>query len=97
MRMSDWSSDVCSSDLYQAPYPVLSVPVLFGTVGGIGLLIGPAGLLWLNIKRHPDHAVAAQQPMDRGFIASLILVSLTGLALLVSRDTGAMEIGRAPV
>jgi len=75
---------------YQAPYPVISVPVLFGIVGGIGLLIGPAGLLWLNLRRHPAHAVAAQQPMDRGFIALLLLVSATGLALLVFRDTGAM-------
>ncbi|CAM5211425.1 Tricarballylate utilization 4Fe-4S protein TcuB (Fragment) OS=Castellaniella sp OX=1955812 GN=tcuB PE=4 SV=1 [Castellaniella denitrificans] len=75
---------------YPAPYPVVSVPVLFGIVGGIGLLIGPAGLLWLNLRRHPEHAASAQQPMDRGFIALLMLVSATGLALLIWRDTGAM-------
>jgi citrate/tricarballylate utilization protein len=73
-----------------APYPFFSAPVLFGTVGGIGLLIGPAGLLWLNQHRNPQHLVKAQQPMDLGFIALLLLVSLTGLALLVWRDTGAM-------
>lgn len=73
-----------------APYPFFSAPVLFGTVGGIGLLIGPAGLLWLNLRRNPQHAVKAQQPMDLGFIALLILVSATGLALLMWRDTGAM-------
>jgi citrate/tricarballylate utilization protein len=75
---------------WQAPYAFTSLPVLLGTVGGIGLLVGPAGLLWLNLRRHPLHGDAAQQPMDRGFIALLFLTSLTGLALLIWRDTTAM-------
>ncbi|HVL77110.1 MAG TPA: tricarballylate utilization 4Fe-4S protein TcuB [Noviherbaspirillum sp.] len=74
----------------QAPYPYLSLPVVLGTVGGIGLLIGPAGLLWLNLRRHPEHGDAAQKPMDRGFIVLLFLTSATGLALLAWRDTSAM-------
>ena len=76
----------------QAPYAFTSMPVLLGTVGGIGLLVGPAGLLWLNLRRHPLHGDAAQQPMDRGFIALLFLTSLTGLALLLWRDTSAMAL-----
>ena len=76
----------------QAPYPFLSAPVLLGTAGGIGLLIGPAGLLWLNVKRHPLQGDAAQKPMDRGFIALLFLTSATGLALLAGRDGGAMAL-----
>lgn len=77
---------------WQAPYGYTSIPVILGTVGGIGLLIGPAGLFWLNIKRSPLHGDAAQKPMDRGFIALLFLTSLTGLALLIWRDTGAMAL-----
>ena len=77
---------------WQAPYSLLSLPVLLGTAGGIGLLIGPAGLLWLNLRRHPLHGDAAQKPMDRGFIALLFLTSLTGLALLAWRDTSAMAL-----
>ena len=77
---------------WQAPYAFISLPVLLGTVGGIGLLIGPAGLLWLNLRRHPLHGDAAQKPMDRGFIALLFLTSLTGLALLAWRDTSAMAV-----
>ncbi|TWO70326.1 tricarballylate utilization 4Fe-4S protein TcuB [Caenimonas sedimenti] len=76
----------------QAPYPILSMPVLLGTVGGLGLLAGPAGLLWLNLRRHPLHGDPAQRPMDRAFIVLLFATSLTGLALLALRDTGAMAL-----
>ena len=88
----------CVATLYHyllkwpAPYSFNSVPVLLGSAGGIGLLIGPAGLLWLNLRRHPQHGDAAQQPMDRGFIALLFFTSLSGLALLLWRDSAAMAV-----
>jgi citrate/tricarballylate utilization protein len=75
-----------------APYALTSLPVLLGTAGGIGLLIGPAGLLWLNLRRDPRTGDAAQKGMDRGFIALLLLTSGTGLALLIWRDSGAMAL-----
>jgi citrate/tricarballylate utilization protein len=75
---------------WHAPYPVLSLPVMLGVAGGIGLLIGPAGLLWLNLRRHPDHGDAEQKPMDRGFIALLLALSVSGLALLAFRETAAL-------
>lgn len=73
-----------------APYPMLSLPVVLGVLGGVGLVVGPAGLLWLNLRRHPLHGDAAQKPMDRAFIALLMLTSLSGLGLLAFRDSGAM-------
>ena len=73
-----------------APYPLFSLPVVLGTVGGIGLIIGPVGLLWLNYRRHPLQGDPNQRPMDRGFIALLLLVSVTGLLLLALRDTSLM-------
>ena len=73
-----------------APYPVLSLPVLLGIAGGLGLLVGPAGLLYLNLRRNPDHGDAEQKPMDRGFIALLLLISASGLALLAWRETSAL-------
>ncbi|SAK87507.1 tricarballylate utilization protein B [Caballeronia terrestris] len=73
-----------------APYALLSLPVVLGVSGGVGLLVGPAGLLWLNLRRHPNHGDPKQRPMDRGFIALLLLSSATGLALLAWRDTAAM-------
>lgn len=76
----------------QAPYAYSSLPVILGTLGGIGLIVGPIGLLYLNIKRHPLHGDVKQKPMDRGFIFLLLLVSITGLALLAFRDTSAMAL-----
>ncbi len=76
----------------QAPYALTSLPVLLGTAGGIGLLVGPAGLLWLGLRRDPEHGDVAQRPMDRGFIALLLLTSATGLALLALRDTRFMAL-----
>ena len=76
----------------QAPYGYTSIPVLLGVAGGIGLLIGPAGLFVLNIRRHPDHGERSQKAMDHGLIWLLFLTSLTGLALLVWRDSSAMTI-----
>ncbi|GLC93173.1 tricarballylate utilization protein B [Cupriavidus sp. TA19] len=77
---------------WHAPYPVASLPVLLGVAGGVGLLIGPAGLLWLNLRRHPMQGDVRQRPMDRGFIALLLLTSATGLGLLALRDTLAMPL-----
>lgn len=91
-------ASTCVATLYhyvlklEAPYALTSVPVVLGSLGGIGLLAGPAGLLWLNLKRHPQHGDAAQKPMDRGFIALLLLTSASGLALLLLRDTSAMAL-----
>ena len=75
-----------------APYPVTSLPVILGSLGGIGLLIGPAGLLWLNVARDPQHGDTSQRAMDRGFIALLFLVSATGFALLFLRSTAQMPL-----
>ncbi|WP_455912931.1 tricarballylate utilization 4Fe-4S protein TcuB [Pseudomonas syringae] len=75
---------------WSAPYPIFSLPVMLGVVGGIGLLVGPAGLLWMNLRRNPDQGDEKQKPMDRGFIALLMLVSGSGLALLAFRESSAL-------
>ena len=77
---------------WQAPYGYTSLPVLLGTLGGIGLVVGPVGLWRLHSRRHPLHGDAAQQPMDRAFTALLLATAVTGLALLALRDTGAMAL-----
>ncbi|MCP5934094.1 tricarballylate utilization protein TcuB, partial [Klebsiella pneumoniae] len=62
------------------------------TLGGLGLIIGPSGLLYLNIKRDPLHGDAKQKPMDRGFIFLLLMISVTGLGLLALRDSAWMAV-----
>ena len=77
---------------WEAPYAYTSLPVLLGTLGGLGLIVGPIGLLYLNLRRHPLHGDAAQKAMDRGFIASLLAISISGLLLLALRETPYMGI-----
>jgi citrate/tricarballylate utilization protein len=69
-----------------APYAYTSVPVVLGMVGGLGLLIGPAGLLLVDRGRDPDLSDAAERSLGGPFLALLFLTSLTGLALLVLRE-----------
>jgi citrate/tricarballylate utilization protein len=75
---------------WKAPYPFYSLPVILGALGGVGLVIGPTGLLWLRRRRDPLLGDPAQAGMDAGFIALLLLTSVTGLALLGLRETRAM-------
>ena len=63
---------------------------VLGTLGGVGLLIGPAGLLAEKYKRDPALVADTQFGMDVAFIVMLFLTGLTGLALLLLRDTAAM-------
>ncbi|MFA6267016.1 MAG: tricarballylate utilization 4Fe-4S protein TcuB [Pseudolabrys sp.] len=77
---------------WEAPYPLISLPVLLGTVGGIGLILGPAGLYWLSRRRDPLLTDAKRQGMAAAFIVMLLLVAATGLALMWGRESGAMGI-----
>ena len=75
---------------WQAPYPLFSWPVVLGTIGGAGLLIGASGLLYLKWKSDHDLAEERMLSMDVAFLALLILTSLTGMLLLTLRGTSAM-------
>jgi citrate/tricarballylate utilization protein len=75
---------------WSAPYEFTSLPKLLGSLGGVMLLLGSLGLLRLNLLRHPDHGAKEQRTMDRGFIMLLILISASGLGLMLGRNTTAM-------
>jgi len=73
-----------------APYSLLSAPVILGTVGGIMMLIGTIGLLWLKVLADPEPAAKAVLGGDYAMLILLAAVAKTGLLLLVLRSTSAM-------
>ena len=77
---------------WQAPFGWLNPVVVLGTLGGIGLVIGPAGLLAARRRRDPEISTDGQSAMGIAFLWMLLSTGLTGLLLLVLRTTPAMGI-----
>jgi citrate/tricarballylate utilization protein len=75
---------------WEAPHAYFSVPVVLGTIGGIGLLIGPPGLYVLKSRRDTAIVDVKQDAMDVSFLVLLFLTSLTGMLLLVLRESAGM-------
>ncbi len=75
---------------WEAPYAWYNPVVLLGTVGGIGLLIGPWGLARAKVTRARELKSGGAAGMDMAFLVMLFLTSLTGLLLLFLRATPAM-------
>lgn len=75
---------------WPAPYSYLSLPVVLGTVGGLGLLVGPAGLLFQQQRRDAALSDSSQSGLDLSFICLLFLTSLSGLLLMALRERSAM-------
>jgi citrate/tricarballylate utilization protein len=76
---------------WKAPYAYLSVPVVLGALGGLGIIVGPLGLLALKMRRDPRIVDSRQDGMDLCFIGLLLASGITGLALLMLRRTAAMS------
>lgn len=75
-----------------APYPFFSAPVLLGTGGGIGLLIGTTGLFVIKFLADPEPHAKNLLGMDTALLLLLALVAASGLLLLALRATGAMGV-----
>lgn len=69
-----------------APYGYTSLPVLLGTAGGLGLVVGPTGLLLQHRRRDPALSDPTERDLDRSFLVLLLLTALTGLLLLALRS-----------
>jgi citrate/tricarballylate utilization protein len=74
------------------PYPWLSVPVLAGTIGGVSLVFGCAGLIGLKRHSSPVTSFAGMTVKDYGLLVALGFLALTGLATLLTRDTPASAV-----
>jgi citrate/tricarballylate utilization protein len=74
-----------------APYPLFSLPVLLGTIGGCGIVVGTAGLVRVKLKSDSAPAAKVLLGADYALLALLFLSAFTGLLLLLLRDTSAMS------
>ncbi|WP_456717076.1 tricarballylate utilization 4Fe-4S protein TcuB [Bradyrhizobium sp. USDA 4353] len=74
----------------EAPYPLWDLPVVLGTLGGLGIVIGPLGLYAAKRRRDPAMIDDGGRGMDIAFLAMLVLTGITGLSLLILRETSAM-------
>jgi citrate/tricarballylate utilization protein len=74
------------------PFPLLSLPVVFGVVGGVLLIAGTSGLLGLKMRSDTEPASAVMTAMDYAFLVLLDLVAITGMLLLVLRETRLMPV-----
>jgi citrate/tricarballylate utilization protein len=77
---------------WPAPYPMLSVPKVLGTVGGVMMVLG-CSLTALNRRsRHTSLKSPDQRSLDIGFVTVLFLVAFSGLLSMLFRATAAMPL-----
>jgi citrate/tricarballylate utilization protein len=81
--------DLIGSD---PPYPLVSVPVLSGLLGGAGLAVGCVGLFALKGRSSTVTSDAAMTIKDYGLLVALAALGITGMAALALRDSAAYPI-----
>jgi citrate/tricarballylate utilization protein len=77
---------------WKSPHAFLSLPVQLGFWGGIGMLIGTTGLLWLKTVTDPVPVAKKLLGGEYAMLGLLWLIAATGLLLLGLRHTGAMGV-----
>jgi citrate/tricarballylate utilization protein len=77
---------------WSAPYPFISLPVLLGTLGGIGLMAGAGGLFAMKLVDDPVPAARNLLGADVALLLLLFAAAATGVALLGLRETVGMGI-----
>lgn len=75
-----------------APYPIWSLPKLFGLSGGVLLTLGCGWMAALKLRSDRQLGDPNAWGGDFGFIALLGFVGLSGLVLYVAGSTGAMPL-----
>jgi citrate/tricarballylate utilization protein len=75
---------------WEAPYPLASLPVGLGTVGGLLTLLGVGGLIASKLRADPAPTAAETLATDYAMLALIGATAASGLALLAFRDSAAM-------
>ena len=74
------------------PYPLLSAPVVFGVAGGIGMIVGAAGLLWLKFQTQRDLSHPEMRSLDLALLVMTLAVAGSGMLVLGLRETALMPL-----
>jgi citrate/tricarballylate utilization protein len=88
----------CLAAIYQdilhklPPYSFTSGPVLFGSIGGVAIIVGVAGLVVLKATSDPVPAHSPGLGLDYFFLIILGLTALSGMFTLLFRESSAMGI-----
>jgi citrate/tricarballylate utilization protein len=69
------------------PYPLYSVPVVLGVLGGLGLVVGCTGLIMVKLRSDRVPADPAMIARDYGLLLALDALGATGLLTTLLRDT----------
>lgn len=77
---------------WPAPYGFWTPPKLLGVPGGLGLVIGAAGLLWYGANADPATKARRDTGMGSAFSWTMLMLGLTGLLLYALRGTPAMGV-----
>ena len=72
------------------PYDLVSLPVILGSLGGIAMIVGSTGLLWLKASAARSLIAPSMLRMDTAFLIVFDLASITGMALLALRGSPIM-------
>lgn len=76
-----------------APYPLVSLPKLFGLPGGVMLLAGALWMLEMRSRADPVPGDPAARPAGAVLLWLLAAIALTGLALFVARSLAPALVG----
>jgi citrate/tricarballylate utilization protein len=93
--MADFAATISAAILQDLldqlpPYPLLSVPVVLGTIGGLAIVVGAAGLIAVKQRSDPRPMSPRMIALDYAFLGLLELTAITGLLLLALRSTSMM-------